>query len=217
MSDAPPSAAAPPSAPAADAAAPDFSLRNYGREVARFPAKGGGEEVIFRYPRWEDLKQYHAYLNQVHEESFTEPMWFSTHATDLPSASRKLADKLKCVEVQGEPHLVVEMAGRIVGLGQVPIPRHNFSADIGLLGLELALACRGKGIGTKLFDVLEDLSREAGVKMIELSMASKNRACQLYERLGYKEVGRIPHRVQSNFGQEAWEERADLVYMIKYL
>ena len=194
-----------------------YALRNYGREMARFKAKGSDREVIIRYPRWEDLKQYHAYLNQVHEESLEEPMWFTTRPHDLPTTSRRLAENLKKIEVQGDPFLFVEVEGKIVGQGWVWIGGPNFGADIGLLGLELTRDTRGMGIGTKLFDLLESESKEAGARMIELTMASANRACQLYERLGYKEVGRVPHAVMSNYGKEKWEDRADLVYMIKYL
>jgi ribosomal protein S18 acetylase RimI-like enzyme len=192
-------------------------LRNYGREMARFKAKNSDQEVVLRYPRWEDLKPFHRYLNQVHEESFEEPMWFSTHPIDLPSTSRKLAEILKKIEVKGDPFLFVEIDGNIVGQGWVWIGGPNFGADIGLLGLELTRATRGMGIGTKLFDLLEAEAKNNGAKMIELTMASANRACQLYERLGYQEVGRVPHSVMSNYGKEKWEDRADLVYMIKYL
>ncbi|MFA9477942.1 N-acetyltransferase family protein [Phycisphaerales bacterium AB-hyl4] len=194
-----------------------FALRNYGREMARFKAKNTGAEVVIRYPRWEDLKQFHAYLNQVHQESLEEPMWFSTRPHDLPQTSRRLAENLKKVEVAGHPFLFVEVEGQIVGQGWVWIGGPNFGADIGYLGLELTKATRGMGIGTKLFEILEAESKNAGAVMIELTMASANRACQLYERLGYKEVGRIPHAVMSNYGKEKWDDRADLVYMIKYL
>ena len=205
-----------PDAPATVADSSD-TLRNYGRELARWTPEGAEHEVVIRYPRWEDWKGFHRYLNQVHEESFEEPMWFSTHATDLPSASRKLAELLKKIEVQGEPHVVVEMDGVIVGKGGVPIGGPNFGNEIGYLGLELTKATRGMGIGTKMFEVLEAEAKAAGAKMIELTMGSANRATKLYERLGYEEVGRIPHAVMSNHGKEEWEDRADLVYMIKYL
>ena len=194
-----------------------FDLRNYGRELARFTAKRSGEELVIRYPRWEDLKPYHAYLNQVHDESFEEPMWFSTHKIDLPSASRKLADWLKKIEVQNTPYLLVMSGRKVVGLGSVPIGGPNFGNEIGYLGIELTRDMRGQGIGTRLFDLLESEAKAAGAKMIELTMASANPATKLYERLGYKEVGRVPHAVMSNHGKEAWDERADLVYMIKYL
>jgi len=193
------------------------TLRNYGREMARFTAKDGKTEVVIRYPKWEDLKLYHAYLNQVHEESFEEPMWFSTHAIDLPSASRKLADWLKKIEVQKTPYLFVVVDDRIVGLGSVPIGGPNFGNEIGYLGIELTRDMRGMGIGTRLFDILESEAKEAGARMIELTMASANPATKLYERLGYKEVGRIPNAVMSNHGKEAWDDRADLVYMVKML
>jgi ribosomal protein S18 acetylase RimI-like enzyme len=59
------------------------------------------------------------------------------------------------------------------------------------------LACyprhRGKGHGTKLLELAEEIARDADLEMMSVIVASNNAgARRLYERLGYGEVARRP-------------------------
>ena len=53
---------------------------------------------------------------------------------------------------------------------------------------------RGKGIGSIAFSYLEEQIKEHGLKRMELGVFEFNTpAIKLYEKLGYKEIGRIEH------------------------
>ncbi len=75
-------------------------------------------------------------------------------------------------------------------------PRHLYKKETGtawigiIIGEEIA---RGKGIGYQAIQYLEDEIRKQGIKRIELGVFEFNtNAFKLYQKAGYKEIGRIP-------------------------
>ncbi len=75
-------------------------------------------------------------------------------------------------------------------------PRHLYKKETGtawigiIIGEEIA---RGKGIGYQAIQYLEDEIRKRGIKRIELGVFEFNtNAFKLYQKAGYKEIGRIP-------------------------
>ena len=58
---------------------------------------------------------------------------------------------------------------------------------------------RGKGIGRKAMEFIEQKSREAGVKRVELGCFEMNeRAFELYKKIGFVEIGRIDNMTEYN-------------------
>ncbi|HSI98437.1 MAG TPA: GNAT family N-acetyltransferase [Gaiellaceae bacterium] len=58
------------------------------------------------------------------------------------------------------------------------------------LGIAVAEAYRGAGIGTRLMDELAACARASGIGRLSLSVDVENPARRLYERLGYREISR---------------------------
>lgn len=62
--------------------------------------------------------------------------------------------------------------------------------------------CRGKGIGTQLFERLKlDAKEKFGVELLHLEVYKGNPALRLYERLGFIEYGRHPEFLKEGPGQ----------------
>jgi RimJ/RimL family protein N-acetyltransferase len=75
-------------------------------------------------------------------------------------------------------------------------PKHLYKKEAGtawigiIIGEEIA---RGKGIGYQALQYLEEEIRKQGLKRIELGVFEFNTgAIKLYQKAGYKEIGRIP-------------------------
>ena len=104
---------------------------------------------------------------------------------------RKLAnlenDKVFC--------LVAEVNGKVVansGLGR----EKGYSSHVGGLGIAIREGNRDVGIGTEMLRTLIVQAEKMGLKMVVLSVFSSNeRAIHMYEKVGFKETGRIPKEI----------------------
>jgi GNAT superfamily N-acetyltransferase len=77
---------------------------------------------------------------------------------------------------------------------------------------------RGQGIGTKLSEAAEQMARSRGHREISISASVANEgALRLYRRLGYRDAGLPPRRVQGTIIVRAGPLEVDdtLVYLIK--
>lgn len=176
-----------------------------------------GRTVRFRVPRWEDRAAFAALLNELHAEAQQTPLWVPTRAYDAPAAADKLFQALKNIEFGRGIHLFVDVHGDLLGHGWVNYGSGMFGNGYGTLGLELVERGRGGGIGKRLIEVLAERARDAGMQAVQLTVSSENPAMQLYKSLGYEEVGRKKHYVGAIARDVPFEERADLVDMVKWL
>jgi ribosomal protein S18 acetylase RimI-like enzyme len=68
--------------------------------------------------------------------------------------------------------------------------------------IAVTASMRGKGLGARLMNYLANSAKEAGFSVVSLDVAETNpSARQLYERLGYKEVGFSKKDLRSKFGE----------------
>ena len=87
----------------------------------------------------------------------------------------------------GTVFLVAEYDNRVVGyLGMKPVLDEGFISNVAVTS-----SARGKGVGSKLLEKLSDFAKEKGIKTISLEVRPSNApAIALYEKFGYKQVGR---------------------------
>ncbi len=86
--------------------------------------------------------------------------------------------------------LVAEENGHLVG--QLVASGGNFRRNRGLAHIYIGILKShwGQGIGTRLFQVLEDWAREYGIHRLELSVQTDNeRAIHLYKKVGFEIEG----------------------------
>ena len=81
--------------------------------------------------------------------------------------------------------------GKIVGYISLVFGKHKqFKGNAYLINAAVSQSERGQGIGTKLFNTVEDYSRKRGARRIEFDVfASNTRAIKLYEEFGFVTEG----------------------------
>jgi ribosomal protein S18 acetylase RimI-like enzyme len=86
----------------------------------------------------------------------------------------------------GNPQLVADAAGEIVGWCDVRREPIDSYAHVGMLGMGVIAAWRGRGLGERLLRAALEHASAAGFEKIELSVFATNaRARALYEKVGF--------------------------------
>lgn len=91
-------------------------------------------------------------------------------------------------------HLVAEADGTVVGYVRVapvtPLPEN--AHVLGIAGLAVAPAARGRGVASALLAAAAQHARERGARKLSLRVLSTNEAAlRLYERLGFNREGTL--------------------------
>jgi ribosomal protein S18 acetylase RimI-like enzyme len=90
----------------------------------------------------------------------------------------------------GNPQLVVDDGGRVVGWCDIRREIIPVYSHIGHLGMGLLPDYRGRGIGERLIKASIDAARRAGFERLELSVYARNvRATALYRKVGFMHEG----------------------------
>ncbi|MEM2940408.1 MAG: GNAT family N-acetyltransferase [Thermoproteota archaeon] len=165
-----------------------------GKVIKSFTIKDG-RKVILRTPRWEDLDELLEYINSLAEERldfvFVRKM---TRDEEADWLSKTLAEMEKGNAVD----VIAEVDGKIAGNSTVRRERLGRS-HVGMLGIAIRQGYRDMGIGTEMIRVIIEESRRIGLKVLVLHVASTNlRAMSVYEKAGFKEVGKIPEGIYFN-------------------
>jgi ribosomal protein S18 acetylase RimI-like enzyme len=168
-----------------------------GRHVRTFTTRAGQEAVI-RYPRWEDLDELLALSNRLSQEDT-----FTVSSGEVISREQQagyLAEAIKGMELQDYVYLCCFVDGKFAGgcgiqrnLSGMSRKRH-----MGIFSIALSPAARGQGIGYELARTTIEAARQTlpGLRLLFLEVYEKNIAgINLYKKLGFMEVGRVPQAV----------------------
>lgn len=157
--------------------------------MKRFTAKNG-RDVILRTPKWEDLDDLLDYINSLAEEDLDvlPERRKMTREEEANWLEHKLAEMEKGKAID----IVAEVDGRVVANSEVNVNKRARS-HVGELAIGIRLGYRDMGIGNEIMKTLIEESRKAGLKVLMLRVfANNDRAKHLYEKVGFKETGRIP-------------------------
>lgn len=110
-------------------------------------------------------------------------------------------------------NMVAIKDGSIVGYISLVFGKHKkFKGNAYLINAAVSRSERNQGIGTALFNEIENYSRKRGARRIEFDVfASNTRAIKLYEKLGYEIEGVKRRAVENSHGFD------DLIFMAKFL
>lgn len=155
--------------------------------VWRADYKLGGKAVTLRNAEPDDAPELIALVNAFDGESTflsREPGEFDM------TEEKERAFLLECKENPDALYLVAEAGGRIVGTTNAQRMDRRRYRHVAGLGLAVAKAHWGTGIGKALLTELLGFARENGVEKVELQVDTTNhRAIALYMSLGFTVEG----------------------------
>tara|TARA_R110002111_G_scaffold178846_1_gene244583 strand:+ start:226 stop:705 length:480 start_codon:yes stop_codon:yes gene_type:complete len=96
--------------------------------------------------------------------------------------------------------LTIEDNGKPLGMGVLYLHPYEKIAHQCLFAIIVDAKERGKGVGTKLLEALEEKAKEVGITLLHLEVYEGNPAERLYGRCGFKEYGRHPHFIKEEDG-----------------
>jgi len=153
-------------------------------EYDRFQLKDG-RTVIFDELKEEDLPTLIKVFNSVIEEG----LYFHRNEglPGLEAARQWHSDHIKA----GLFYLSARVNGEFVG-GATIEPGRGKASHVGYFGIYLKRQFRNLGIGTHLLSKIIEIAQHKGFEMVKLTVFSSNQqAFRLYQKFGFREVGRI--------------------------
>ncbi len=156
--------------------------------LRKFKAKDG-REVILRVPDWGDVDDMLVLINSLVDEGAS-----IVHSRKVTREEEVdwLGKTLISVEKGDSIAVCAEVEGTIVASSGLSI-RSGIRDHTGEVGLIVRRDHRDLGIGTAIMETLVKWGREMGLELVVLGVFEGNdRARHVYEKLGFREVGRIP-------------------------
>jgi RimJ/RimL family protein N-acetyltransferase len=151
--------------------------------------------------KWEDLDDCVTFINDLVGEKDSEPNLgiVADRKQTREEEARWLANQITGIERGSIVSVVAEVRGRLTGNRSVTRGSYEDTKRHGYLGIAISKKHRDRGIGLEMMRTLVNESRKAGLKSIELEVFANNpRAIHVYERIGFKEAGRIPKKMLRN-------------------
>lgn len=165
-----------------------------GHFVKTFTSKKN-EEIILRYPRWEDLDELVRYINKISKEDT-----YVTFSGEVISRDEEVGYLTNCFRSMEHGNSVILFAvcgAQIIGTCSVDrVFTHRKRAHhVGSFGITVEKEFRGKGIGFMMGKTVieEAKAKLPGLEMVVLDVYSENeKAVAMYEKLGFQKGGVIP-------------------------
>jgi RimJ/RimL family protein N-acetyltransferase len=165
-----------------------------GQILHQFTAKDG-REVILRTPKWEDIDDLLLLINSLIAEN--ADIWMRERVTrneQIDWLSKRLARIEKGEVIQ----IVAEVNNHVIANTDVTIKTGQRS-HVGDIGIIIKQGYRDIGIGTEMLKQLFLQGQERNLKILTMGVfASNKRAKYVYEKLGFRECGRITGEIFKN-------------------
>ena len=159
-----------------------------GEVLRRFRVKDG-REVILRTPRWEDLDDLMEFINSLVDEGVDIAMKRKvTRDEEADWLGRRFA-----VLEKGEGlNLVAEVDGKVIANSDLDM-KSGYSSHVGEIGIAIRGGYRNIGIGTEMLKTLIAQAEKKELRILILRLFATNKSAHhVYEKVGFKETGRVP-------------------------
>lgn len=168
-----------------------------------------GKDFILRYPKEDDLEKLLKFINAISaEKTFIR---FQGEVVTLEQEKEYLFGQLKRIADKTAVQLTVFVEDELVGNSDLNLKTLSEN-HVGVFGIVIAKDFRNQGIGKILIEkILEEAVKNLSeLTIVELGCLANNQlALNLYQELGFKEVGRLPQGIKYR------DEFVDHVYMYK--
>ena len=149
--------------------------------------------LVIRYPRIEDLKLMHLYINKLSRER-TYIIFQGEKVTEKEEKDyiKNYLDKIK--NKQALPIICLK-ENELVSVADIIMKERN-QKHVGILGLTVAKKYRGMGIGRLMMKLLLQHAKNKlpELKIITLNVFAENKiAFNLYKKFGFKQYGVLPN------------------------
>jgi len=159
-----------------------------------FRAKDG-RRVVLRSVKWEDLDNLVEFINSLVEE---DADILRSRKVTRSEEAEWLGKRLASIDKGEIIDAVAEVEGKVIANSEVE-KRSGCMSHVGYLGIGIKAGYRGIGIGKQIMKTLIEESKKAGLKILVLDHFDTNKtARRLYEKMGFKEAGRIPKGICKN-------------------
>ena len=162
-----------------------------GQVLKEFFVKGG-DKVVLRTPKWEDLDDLLELINSIVDEG-----------AEIGRAEKVLREEeidwlsglLARLERGRTFFVVAEVKGSVIASSDIA-RQSGFQKHVGVVGIVIKNGFRELGIGTAMMRVLVEQAQEMGLKVLTLTaFASNKRAIHVYEKVGVVQTGLIPKKL----------------------
>jgi ribosomal protein S18 acetylase RimI-like enzyme len=154
-------------------------------------------KVTLRTARMSDLNDFLDFINSLVDEQ--ADLLLEERLT-LENEVDWLRNLLAEIEKGVVISVIAEVDGSIIGNSGVRLGIERTS-HVGLLYIAVKNGYRNAGIGTEMMQILIEESRRIGLELLHLTVFDSNQQAKyLYEKIGFKEVGRWPKVVQEGSG-----------------
>ncbi|RJR14922.1 N-acetyltransferase [Candidatus Microgenomates bacterium] len=164
-----------------------------GQVLKTFESKKGNT-VTFRYPQAGDLDAMLTYANElIREDTY---VGISGNEMTREEEEKYLTEVMEKMKKGTMRKIIVEVNGTYAGSGEVEQQTYR-KKHVGRVGLSLAKAVRGEGIGKTLIQTLIEEGKDMSLKLLELSCFENNtNACAMYQKVGFQKAGVIPQAIE---------------------
>jgi len=172
-----------------------------------------GTRFLVREPKTSDLKQ----IMNMFNRTIVEPgigLNMKKKAT-LKEEKAWLKGTLTAIKKKEKVDFIMEKDGKIVGNAEIRRRAMNTKeSHTATFGIMIAKEVRDKGLAQRIIPILIDIAKKRmkGLEIVELEVFETNKRAQhVYEKMGFKTVGMIPHKVKTKEGYQG------SVIMLKHL
>lgn len=159
-----------------------------GKIIKTFKSKKGNE-VVIRYPKWEDLDTVTEFVNDLIEE---DTFLMLPEKQTRKSEATWMAKTFDDIENNKKIHIVAEVNSQYAGNCEIRIHERR-QTHVGDIGISLAVRYRQEGIGYELLSTLIEEGKKKGLRLLIIHCFENNeRALHLYEKLGFTKSGTVP-------------------------
>lgn len=168
-----------------------------------------GNDILFKFPSLSDVEKLRNYINELSlEDTFITLSGEQYSVEEEKKVVEEWVDEMS----KGDTAVIVGwLEDKVISITQVTRGTRR-EKHVGTIGISVRKGYREEGIGTRSMELLESFAHQMNLKLLVLHVYQPNdHALYVYEKVGYKEVGRIPK------GSLFHGEYIDNIIMVKHL